>query len=377
MKKQLNKVAALSAIMFLPVAAFAQDAATVAVSAAQSGKPAATLNLNPNAALMIIAVALLVLIVWLYKIFNVAALRFKKSNVSKTLLILLGTVLSVYSLHAQDAQQSVAPTAFDLFTARNLVTWLLLFTVLIEVGVVFALVAGIRKLAGIEVERKVETPSAPSRSIWDRVNAFKPISHEGDIDTGHNYDGIRELDNITPPWFTAAFLASIVFGIIYMVRYHVTNSAPLMIEEYTQQMAEAAKAKPVNTSSVDENSVELLGENDIQMGKVLYEKNCAVCHGNKGEGNVGPNLTDEYWLHKGSIKDVFYSIKYGWVEKGMKAWKDDFSPDQIAQLASFVTTMKGTNPPNAKEPQGELYTEVMVSPGDTTQAETPTDTTVK
>jgi cytochrome c oxidase cbb3-type subunit 3 len=85
---------------------------------------------------------------------------------------------------------------------------------------------------------------------------------------------------------------------------------------------------------------------------------CGACHGAGGEGNdVGPNLADEYWLHKGSIKDIFYSIKYGWPEKGMKSWKDDMSPVQIAQVASYIKSLQGTNPPNAKAPQGDLYKE--------------------
>ena len=84
---------------------------------------------------------------------------------------------------------------------------------------------------------------------------------------------------------------------------------------------------------------------------------CAPCHGAEGQGVVGPNLTDDYWLHKGSVKDVFKTIKYGVPEKGMKSWKDDFSPVQIAQIASYIKSLHGSKPANAKEPQGELYKE--------------------
>ena len=91
---------------------------------------------------------------------------------------------------------------------------------------------------------------------------------------------------------------------------------------------------------------------------MTYKTNCAVCHGVNGEGNVvGPNLTDDHWLHKGSIKDIFKTIKYGVPEKGMKSWAADFSPLQIAQLASYVKSLHGSNPPNAKEKQGELFAE--------------------
>jgi cytochrome c oxidase cbb3-type subunit 3 len=107
---------------------------------------------------------------------------------------------------------------------------------------------------------------------------------------------------------------------------------------------------------VDENSVKLLtAADDLAAGKTVFLTTCFACHGRSGEGGVGPNLTDEYWLHGGSIQEVFKTIKYGWPDKGMKSWKDDYSPVQIAQIASFVKSLAGTNPANAKPPQGTLF----------------------
>jgi cytochrome c oxidase cbb3-type subunit 3 len=85
--------------------------------------------------------------------------------------------------------------------------------------------------------------------------------------------------------------------------------------------------------------------------------NCAPCHGNAGEGSVGPNLTDDYWLHGGSVQSIFKTIKYGVPEKGMKSWKEDLSPAQMAQVTSYIKSLRGTNPPNPKEHQGVLYIE--------------------
>ncbi|PHS64740.1 MAG: hypothetical protein COB00_11345 [Alcanivorax sp.] len=86
----------------------------------------------------------------------------------------------------------------------------------------------------------------------------------------------------------------------------------------------------------------------------VFKKNCAVCHGQVAEGtSIAPNLTDEYWLHKGTINDVYKTIKYGVVEKGMKSWKSDFSNEEIYNIASYVLSLQGSNPPNAKEPQGD------------------------
>ncbi|HYC30009.1 MAG TPA: c-type cytochrome, partial [Chitinophagaceae bacterium] len=127
---------------------------------------------------------------------------------------------------------------------------------------------------------------------------------------------------------------------------------------------EVAEYMKNSANNVDETTVKLLTDKaDLTAGRELYMNNCAACHGRAGEGTVGPNLTDEYWLHSGGVKDIFKTIKYGWPDQGMKAWKDDFSPVQIAQLTSFIKSLSGSNPPNAKAKQGEIYTEEL-APGD-------------
>jgi cytochrome c oxidase cbb3-type subunit 3 len=172
------------------------------------------------------------------------------------------------------------------------------------------------------------------------------------------------------------FYLSIVVAGIYMYRYHISHSAPLPVEELQIAMAKADIEKQEylkkSANLVDETNVRFLGDAEaVASGKKIFDLNCGACHGSKGEGTVGPNLTDEYWLHGGSISDVFKSIKYGWPEKGMKSWKDDFSPAQMAQLTSFIKTLKGTNPPNAKARQGELFV-------DSVEAKEPkTDSTLK
>ncbi len=208
------------------------------------------------------------------------------------------------------------------------------------------------------------SPKAWLLNIWNKINSFKPLSQEADIDTGHDYDGIRELDNITPPWFTTGFILTIIFAGVYLYRYHVAKSAPLPREEFNIEMAQAEEAKSKllmsQANNIDESTVKMLGASDIAEGKTLFIATCTPCHGTNGgskPGGVGPNLTDEYWIHGGSVKDIFKTIKYGWPEKGMISWKDNFSPKQIAQLASFVKSLKGTNPTGAKEPQGEPFKE--------------------
>ena len=137
-------------------------------------------------------------------------------------------------------------------------------------------------------------------------------------------------------------------------------------------VAEAEKVKylATQTNNVDESNVKLLGAADIAEGQKIFVEKCAACHqahGGSMPGGVGPNLTDNYWIHGGTIVDVFKTLKYGWPEKGMISWKDQMTPNQLAQTASFVLSIAGTNPPNAKEPQGELF-----SPEATTAAQGPT-----
>lgn len=266
---------------------------------------------------------------------------------------------------AQDVAKSGDIEA-SIIPESDVVRWMLYIVLTLELVVIFYFTKMIRFFTGIDVNHA--TAKRPSffridlTKIWNKMNKFKSVEEEASIDTGHSYDGIRELNNVTPPWFIAGFVLSIIFGMIYMWRFHVVKSVPLQIEEYNISVAEAkimqAAYLKTQANNVDENTVVVLGADGIAAGQALFAANCVACHGDKGQGaSVGPNLTDNYWLHKGGIKDIFKTIKYGWQEKGMKSWKDDFSPNQIAQLASYVHSLKGSNPAGAKEAQGDLYTE--------------------
>jgi cytochrome c oxidase cbb3-type subunit III len=190
----------------------------------------------------------------------------------------------------------------------------------------------------------------------------------------HSYDGITELDNFMPPWLQWVFIGSIAFAVIYFVNYTVLGIGPTGEEEYQEELrleAIAAETRKANlVAGIDETTV-VFDESAaaISSGKSIFETNCAACHAADGGGGVGPNLTDEYWLHGGSIQDVFKIVKYGVVEKGMIPWQDQLSPEQMQQVSSYILTLVGTTPANPKEPQGEPYSA-------TPAAETPvTDST--
>ena len=235
--------------------------------------------------------------------------------------------------------------------------------IFLELTVIAALLYNLHVL--LEIKRKKATadvPAKPKVSLWAKVNSFRPIEQEIDLDLGHDYDGIRELDNRLPPWWLYGFYLTIIFAVVYLWRYHVSHTAPDSIQEY-QLAVKAAEVKRAEylkkaANNVDESTVKYLkAADDLAAGEKIYSTTCFPCHGKAGEGGVGPNLTDDYWLHGGSVKDIFKTIKYGVPEKGMKSWKDDYSPGQIAQLASYIKSIKGSNPPNGKAPQGPLYKE--------------------
>jgi cytochrome c oxidase cbb3-type subunit 3 len=186
-----------------------------------------------------------------------------------------------------------------------------------------------------------------------------PVEKEADVLLDHDYDGIKELDNALPPWWKYGFYFTIAVAVLYLLRYHVWKTGPDPIQEYNQEMKVAAaqieEYRKKAGESVDEKTVTMANAAGIAEGDKLFHSNCFACHGPQGQGGVGPNLTDNYWLHGGTINDVFKTIKYGWPDKGMQSWAKMYSPSQIKDLASYVKSLAGTNPPNPKAPQGDLF----------------------
>jgi len=199
-------------------------------------------------------------------------------------------------------------------------------------------------------------------NLIKKLSDAVPIEEEHSILTDHNYDGIHELDNNLPLWWKYMFYITVICGGIYIYYYHFSGVGKLQIEEYNQEVLagekEVVEYMKLSANSVDENNVKRLTDTKrIESGKALFLQNCAACHGKGGEGGVGPNLTDEYWLHGGGVKNVFKTIKYGVPQKGMISWKTQLSPGNIQEVTSFILTLKGSNPANAKAAQGEKYEE--------------------
>lgn len=206
---------------------------------------------------------------------------------------------------------------------------------------------------------------------WEKFAALKTEKSEEELELDEDYDGIKELDNPTPPWFNFIFYTTILVGILYILNYHVFKSGQLQDEEYTTEVTEskaevaAYLAKAGNL--IDENSVTLLTEKAaLSNGEKMYQEKCAVCHVNDGGGAVGPNLTDAYWIHGGDVKSIFKTIKYGVAAKGMIAWQNTFNGKQMQELASYVKSLQGTTPAKPKEAQGVLEGEAAPATADST-----------
>lgn len=221
---------------------------------------------------------------------------------------------------------------------------------------------------------------SPQPSMWQRfvrsMNASVPVTEEKGIELDHNYDGIKELDNHLPPWWKYLFYFTIVWAVVYLIAYHVTDTLPLQEDEYQNQIVKADEVKKKYLATqpklqIDENTLSYSKDDAIiAKGQELYSINCAPCHKADGGGGIGPNLTDEYWIHGGDIKSVFSVIKNGVPEKGMVSWAGVMSPEQLRNVSFFVMSIQGSNPPGGKQPQGTLFkTETPVVAGDSVRVQ--------
>ncbi len=277
---------------------------------------------------------------------------------NKALLCLMMLILPA----GLQAQNSTSGTDME-----TMVSWLALIVVIIAILVLMVAIYTLIILKITLEKDSVEVEERVSKKqwnwFWERFNKSVPQSKEATILLDHNYDGIKELDNHLPPWWTAFFYITIIYGVIYMFVYHVFDAAPLPGELYEISVAEAKAAADARLAEaadsgggIDESTVTYSDDPVVlENGKKIYDMQCASCHRNDGGGNIGPNLTDKYWLHGGSISDIYKTIKYGVPQKGMISWEPLLSPEQMRDVSSYILSIVGSDPANAKEPQGELY----------------------
>lgn len=360
-------------LLFLPIFNYAQDVTATNNSSYFSNALFVTL-------LIAIFLLLIVIIALAQSLKNISASdyilnRFKKTedkqgddknNATKitTVIVLLFAGYHASAQGINNSAESWLIGGLDMLTFYSMLTVIFLEAVVIMI--LYYQIMGF-----IKTEKQVLSQKPKTKTILEKLNASVDIEKEHDILLDHDYDGIKELDNDLPPWWKYGFYLTIGVAIVYLINFHVLGTGDLQKAEYDKSIVQAKidleEYMKTAANNVDETTVKELSGPDIEVGKELFIASCAACHGKDGRGTVGPNLTDEYWLHGGSVADIFKTIKYGWVDKGMKSWKDDLSPMQIAQITSFIRTLKGTNPAGAKAAQGDLYKEEIKTVTDSTQ----------
>ena len=188
----------------------------------------------------------------------------------------------------------------------------------------------------------------------------KTNDDEGQLLLDHDYDGIKELDNSLPPWWVYLFYACIIFAAVYLVRFEIMgadNQEMELKKEMAQAQIDIAEYKKTAPDLMDENSVTLLTDAAaLVAGKAIYTANCVACHRPDAGGQIGPNLTDDQWILGGGIKNVFHTLVNGGRDgKGMISWKGTLKPKQMQEVASYVLSLKGSNPKDPKAPEGEIW----------------------
>lgn len=362
----IKKAAGALMLTLIGLAATAQD--TPAASSDSS---------NWLEGLLVISAIVLVLVIWMLSqvliTLSKSILKKRKGeSLIKTIVLILGSTLIAESASSQTDYIVSGIKNDNSYGGMHAVEFYSLATVVgIELIVILFLAFMVKRafneLSGQADEALAKNPKPSGLlTIWHTIDKkwmtkAVPVEKEADILLDHDYDGIRELDNALPPWWKYGFYITIVIAVIYIFYFHVMEVGLNPTQEYAAEMEEGKRQEELYKAKtkdlIDENNIAMADASGIDAGKSMYITTCVPCHGAKGEGGIGPNLTDEYWIHGGSMNNIYKTIKLGYPEKGMQSWQAMFSPIQMQNLASFVKSLKGTNPPNGKAPQGDLFTE--------------------
>lgn len=200
------------------------------------------------------------------------------------------------------------------------------------------------------------------KKLMKLLTKAEPLEDEHKLLLDHDYDGIKELDNNLPPWWVYLFYSCIVFAAIYLVRFEMMGGDTPEMElkkELAQAKIDVEEYMKTAPDLMDEKSVTLLTDAaELEKGKAIFTSNCAACHRADAGGQIGPNLTDDNWILGGGIKNIFHTITNGGRDgKGMVAWKGTLKPKEIQHVASYIISLRGSNPKDPKASEGDLYVE--------------------
>jgi cytochrome c oxidase cbb3-type subunit 3 len=333
-------------------------------------------SVNMLEVLLILAAFVLLFVIWgLGQVLLLLGKKLNEKRRSEGFIKVLTLIIGLFAFGGANAQDAAdaAPVAVpeNYGGLSALEFWSLATVIAIEALVILFLAFMARRmyreLMGIATTgAELDAEESSFATWWKRMDAkfftkAVAVEKEADVLLDHDYDGIKELDNALPPWWKYGFYFTIVVAVIYVFNFHVFGIGKNPEQEYAAEMEagkkveEAYKAKTKNL--VDENNVTLADAGGIAEGAKLYKQSCVACHGQNGEGGIGPNLTDDYWIHGGSMNNIYKTIKVGYPDKGMQSWESMMNPGQMRNVASYVKSLKGTKPANAKAPQGDLNKE--------------------
>ncbi len=285
----------------------------------------------------------------------------KSGGLKNLILVIIGTTLIANSSNALEFMQrgeAVQDQPWLLVETSDLYALVALNIMLL--GVLLYLRRLFNGFVGMVTENVViESEPAVLNKVSKILTDVVPIEEEETIMLHHEYDGIRELDNNLPPWWVWMFYATIVFAVVYIFNYHILGTSDLQIVAYNKEVVQAELEKEAYRKAmamnIDEtNAVEMTEASDLSTGKELFKTNCVTCHAAKGEGYIGPNLTDNAWIYGYDISTIYKTIRVGSPNGKMPEHESKMNPIEIQQVASFVMSM-----PDAKgsEPLGDIIQE--------------------
>lgn len=258
--------------------------------------------------------------------------------------------------------------AFIKYPVVLLFLFVILFLI-IAIEIVIAAVDNVMYQIMTEEQKKIadqEANTSLKESTWFKkvmkvLTKSEPVENDT-ILLNHDYDGIKELDNSLPPWWVYLFYICIAFAVVYLVRFEIMGGDTQEMElkkEMIQAKIDIAEYQKTAPDLMDEKTVVLLTDApSLAEGKEIFTANCAACHRADGGGAIGPNLTDDQWILGGGIKNVFHTLVNGGRDgKGMISWKGTLKPKQMQKVASYVLSLKGSNPKDPKAPDGEIWVE--------------------
>jgi cytochrome c oxidase cbb3-type subunit 3 len=350
---------------------FTASAIVAQTTAPAQAEPTAS-GYNQLAILLTILIIVLAFVIWgMGQVLTALGKQLVDKSKSRTtalsVTLLAGfTLMSQFSF-AQDAAKPVVAEALPNYGGLSEAAYYMFLTVIaIEVCVILFMAFSIRRMYAELLPEKIKVTAQKSKLAdwWNKLDQklftkAVAVEKEEDILLDHDYDGIKELDNSLPPWWKYGFYITVGIAFIYLLNYHVFGIGLNPTQEYNTEMEQARIGKEAyearNKDRIDENNVPMADADGIKSGKALFEANCVACHLKDGGGSVGPNLTDDYWLHKGSLNDIYNTIKVGYPDKGMQPWSSMFSPKEISFLTSYIKSLRGTKPAVPKAQQGEFY----------------------